>query len=512
MKKNLITPILLVLITHFCAFAQKPKSKAPAETVPKRMKLYDMIRGFDDPNLCAVGNDYRLGFIDKNGKEVIPCVYQTRNFIPNKNGHIPVFKPESGAWGVIDTKDNVIIPFKYANIECVGEYFAVYPSGRSSILINSKQETILKGDYEQIKYLGNNLYAVFQNRKWLVVNTKEEVLKELNYAYVLSNVGHGLTVVVDKNEKYGLIDSLGKEIVPLKYSEILSFSGGLARVRITDIRTKDRLFGFIDPTGKEIIKAKYENLGSKFGEGLVPVNVGNNGTYSWGYMDRNEKMVIDPWFSTAEIFSDGFARVSTDRNRVGYIDKQGKFSGMYQEARTYQNGLAEVTINGKKAFIDTKKRVVIETDPNATKLLEEQAIPVEEAPRQLEQSIAPDKPSKAVEVGLDKPQEEIFQTIEQPPFFIGGSVAFQEYTAKNLKYPEAAKKADVMGVVYVEIGVTLYGILDTAKVVKSLGYGCDEEALRFIKSIIKWQPAKVNARDSYGKTTIPILFQSKIPF
>ena len=507
MKKNLLAPILLVLITHLCVFAQKPKSKAPAEIVPKRMKLYDTTRGFDDPNLCAVGNDYKYGFIDRNGKEVIPCVYQTRNFIPNKNGHIPVFKPESSAWGVIDTKNNVIIPFKYANIESIGEHFAAYPSGRSSILINSKQEAILKGTYEQIKYLGKNLYAVFQNRKWSVINGKEEVLKELNYAYVLHHVGHGLTVVANTNDAYGLIDSLGKEIVPLKYSEILGFSGGLARVRATDIRTKDRLFGFIDRTGKEVIKAKYQNLGSKFGDGLVPVYVENNGTYSWGYMDRNEKMVIDPWFSTAEIFSDGFARVGTEWHRVGYIDRQGKFSGMYEEAGTYHNGLAEVTINGKKAFIDTKKRVVIETDPNAVKPQEVPSMPVEEAPRQLEQSIAPDKPSKAVEVGLDKPKEEILQTIEQSPSFIGGSGAFQEYTTKNLKFPTTAKRANVSGVVYVEIVVSVDGDLETAKALNTVGFGCDEEAIRFIKSITKWQPAKVDGRNVYGKTTIPVSFR-----
>ena len=382
MKKNLITPILLVLITHLCVFAQKPKSKAPAETVPKRMKLYDRIFGFYDPNLCLVSNENRFGFIDRNGKEVIPTIYEFQNLSLNKKGQIPVHNKENGFWGVIDRQNNIVIPFKYRTLESVGEYFAVSLKGESEkTLINSKQEAILKGSYGGIKYLGKNLYAVYKNRKWLVINGKEEVLKELNYDYVENNVGQGLTVIADKNNMYGLIDSLGKEIVSLKYTQILGFSEGLARVESTDRLTKEHLYGFIDPTGKEVIDAKYKNAGSKFSEGLVPVHVKFRGAYSWGYINRNEKMVIDPWFSFAEIFSDGFARVGTEWHRVGYIDRQGKFSGMYEEAGTYHNGLAEVTINGKKAFIDTKHRVVIETDPNAAKLLEEPSMPVEEAPR-----------------------------------------------------------------------------------------------------------------------------------
>ena len=500
MKGKLLTPILLVLMTHLCVFAQKPKSKVPAEVVPKRMKIYDRTFGFYSPNLCLVDNADRFGFINRSGREVIPSIYLVHTLTPNKSGHIQVYKFESGFWGVIDTQNNTIIPFKYTNIENIGEYFAVYSNNKIK-LINSKQEVILKGDYERIKYLGKNLYAVLQDKKWLVINGKEEVLKELSYPYVLHNVGNGLTVVADKNNTHGLIDSLGKEIMPLKYTQIFSFSDGLSKVEFTDRRTKDQLYGFINPTGKEIIKAKYKNLGSKFGEGLVPVYVEYKGSYSWGYMDRNEKMVIAPWFSTAEIFSDGLARVSTERNRVGYIDRQGKFLGMYEEADTYQNGLAQVTINGQMAFIDTKGRVVIETDPNAVK-------PQQTPPPQLEESITPDKPKVEDSGPPQDPtkQEETFTVVEQPPFFIGGSVALQEYMAKNLKYPEAAKKANISGVVYIEIIISLKGDLVESKVINSLGYGCDEEALRFVKSIPKWQPAKANGRDVYGKTTIPVSF------
>ena len=514
MKKNLITPILLVLVASFCVFAQKPKSKAPAEIVPKRMKFYDKVFGFYDPNLCLVANDNLFGFIDRNGKEVIPPMYGIRSVDPNKSGHIPASNRENGC-GVIDTRNNIIIPFKYEDIENVGENFAVSLNGKTT-LINSKQEAIFKGSYGAIKYLGKNLYAVLRNKKWLIINAKEEVLKELSYAQIMYNVGYGLTVVADKNEMYGLIDSLGKEIAPLKYTQISSFSEGLARVEFIDYQLKLRLHGFIDRTGKEVIKVKYKDLGTIFTGGLVPVYVKYKDSYSWGYMNKNEKMVIAPQFSAADIFSDGFARVSTKQNRVGYINKQGKFLGIYEDAGTYHHGLAQVTVKERIAFIDTKGRVVIETDPNAVRpkkeepVAEEMSRPVE-VDKPVEQDLAPPqdptKSSDAVEVGLDKPQEEIFTVVEQKPSFIGGSVAFQEYTVKNLKFPTTAKRANISGVVYVEIVVTVDGNLETAKALNTVGFGCDEEAIRFIKSITKWQPAKVDGRAVYGKTTIPVSFR-----
>jgi protein TonB len=66
------------------------------------------------------------------------------------------------------------------------------------------------------------------------------------------------------------------------------------------------------------------------------------------------------------------------------------------------------------------------------------------------------------------------------PRYTGGSVAFKEFIGHNLRYPEEALRAGVQGFVIVEYDILDDGSVRNARVIKPLGYGCDEEALRLI--------------------------------
>lgn len=77
-------------------------------------------------------------------------------------------------------------------------------------------------------------------------------------------------------------------------------------------------YGFLDSNGKEIISAEYESVG-RFCEGLVAVK--KDGKY--GYINKNNKLVIDYKYDEAGPFKDGYAIVSIG-NKKGVIDKKGK--------------------------------------------------------------------------------------------------------------------------------------------------------------------------------------------
>src|SRR5690606_11627457 len=62
------------------------------------------------------------------------------------------------------------------------------------------------------------------------------------------------------------------------------------------------------------------------------------------------------------------------------------------------------------------------------------------------------------------------------PEFVGGKPELQRYIDANLKYPKKAKEANKEGVVYISFTVTETGKIVNPKVVRSIGYGCDEEA------------------------------------
>ena len=83
----------------------------------------------------------------------------------------------------------------------------------------------------------------------------------------------------------------------------------------------------------------------------------------------------------------------------------------------------------------------------------------------------------------------------------------KKYYKDNLLYPIAAQKNQVEGNVRVSFKVNKNGELSHVKVVEGIGSGCDEEALRLVKNMHNWKPAK----NKHGK---PVKSEEvlKIPF
>jgi TonB family protein len=66
------------------------------------------------------------------------------------------------------------------------------------------------------------------------------------------------------------------------------------------------------------------------------------------------------------------------------------------------------------------------------------------------------------------------------PIYPGGGKAFQEFITKNIRYPKEAEDAKIEGGVIVGYDITDNGTVQNAHIIKGLGYGCDEEAIRVI--------------------------------
>lgn len=67
------------------------------------------------------------------------------------------------------------------------------------------------------------------------------------------------------------------------------------------------------------------------------------------------------------------------------------------------------------------------------------------------------------------------------PFYEGGLNAMREFISKNKKYPKEALEEKIEGTVFIKYTINYKGKVIETKVVKSLGYGCDEEAQRVVK-------------------------------
>ena len=99
----------------------------------------------------------------------------------------------------------------------------------------------------------------------------------------------------------------------------------------------------------------------------------------------------------------------------------------------------------------------------------------------------------AIEVE-DEPEEEFtdkpFIIVEKMPEPVGGFKEFYKYLANHINYPEPARRAGVQGIVYVQFVVEKDGSLSHIEVLKGIGMGCDEEAVRVLKKAPKWNPGK----------------------
>ena len=102
---------------------------------------------------------------------------------------------------------------------------------------------------------------------------------------------------------------------------------------------------------------------------------------------------------------------------------------------------------------------------------------------------------------------EIFGMVEEMPSFPGGEVKLVEYIAKNLNYPQEAIEKGIEGRVFVGFIIDVDGSVTDVKLLRGIGGGCDEEAIRVIKSLPKWRPAKQNGVFSRVSYQIPVNFK-----
>ena len=114
------------------------------------------------------------------------------------------------------------------------------------------------------------------------------------------------------------------------------------------------------------------------------------------------------------------------------------------------------------------------------------------------------KKEEVVEVKPDV--EEVFNVVEQQPEFPGGAAKMYQYLGKNIKYPSAAQRANVTGKVFLTFVVNTDGSIVSVETMKGNGFGCDEEAIRVVKTMPKWNPGKQSGRAVRVKYTLPVNF------
>jgi len=319
--------------------------------------------------------DGKLGFIDYQGREVIPPRFSNAGGLAIfDNGLAPVFEAGRGSGYIDSTGKFVIGPTE------IWGWGRAFREGIAGVLIwnrtgghnragwiNGEGKIIFAGMGAEGRYFSNGLMSMpGPNGKWGFVDKYFQFVIEpqFDWAYDFSE---GLAEVTI-NHKSGFIDTSGKVVVPPKYDMVWGFHNGLARVRrdiedgtylsVEGEQAKYRYqYGFIDHNGNEVIALQFEEA-TYFSEGFAMAVPSNFDKY--GIIDKRGQFVHEPEYDDAEEFHDGLAKACI-KQKCGFVDTNGNWivPPTLTSATNFSHGLASVSWReGEYGYINTKGKIV----------------------------------------------------------------------------------------------------------------------------------------------------------
>jgi TonB family protein len=99
-----------------------------------------------------------------------------------------------------------------------------------------------------------------------------------------------------------------------------------------------------------------------------------------------------------------------------------------------------------------------------------------------------------------------FIIVQDQPTFMGGDEARIEYIKENLRYPDEAREKGIQGIVFVTFVVEADGSISNVRLLRGIGGGCDEEAVRVIENMPRWIPGKQRGQAVRVQFNMPIRF------
>ncbi len=115
-------------------------------------------------------------------------------------------------------------------------------------------------------------------------------------------------------------------------------------------------------------------------------------------------------------------------------------------------------------------------------------------------TFVPDEPD-------DDPDEDPIVTIvEHMPEFPGGYTEMYKFLGANMKYPTRAREAGIEGTVHVSFVVWNDGSIRNTSILRGIGGGCDEEAIRVVNLMPKWKPGIQLTKKVNVQMSLPVKF------
>lgn len=201
------------------------------------------------------------------------------------NSNLIAVKNQSGSFGIIDRKKDIIADFEYFNVFGNEDSILVLDNDKKFSILDCNGNLVTKEKYDGAELFYEGLAAVKKDNKWGFINYDGELVIDYEYDGVKKGFSNGLAAV-EKGGRWQFIDVNGESAFDMDFENVHPFQEGLAAVMENDS------WGFIDLTGAGIIENQYDEVGN-FSEGLATVCKESDGLRLWAYIDKNGDICID---------------------------------------------------------------------------------------------------------------------------------------------------------------------------------------------------------------------------
>lgn len=361
-----ISPIALCLILLSVFFTQAWAADSPGYSIAIPSQFdgqgYDFNKG-----LAVVENGGKYGIIDQTGGVIVDFVY---DYLYNNAPFTAQVTPgdyyiaiQAGKWGIIDKSGRLLVPCRYDSILEASQGLAIVGLGKPRppgggvinglwglVDVNSARE-ITPIQYSNISPVKDSSFLIAaMNNKWGVIDRTGKEIIPLKYDYI---VPAGQSFVVTLGSKTGLLGKNNRFMVPLGVYEIISdFQGEYAVVQ------KQYKLGLLNSTGKLVVPAEYKTI-TVF-RGLVLAAKGDK----YGVLDVAGRVVIPFEYDTGGFTGNGAIVMQQQSKKVVFdgsgkvIAPLGKFDDAYIGAGQTDN-LIFVKRQGKVGAIDTTGKQIL---------------------------------------------------------------------------------------------------------------------------------------------------------
>ena len=462
----------------------------------------------------------KFGFVDKMGNMIVPAKYD--DVVDFKEGRAWVAnrgEDDQYRCGYIDLEGKEVIPIKYKVSSVEGANKISFSEGLAAVPMRT--DNYDSPIYGYIDKMGNEVIPA----KFSIAGDFKNGIASVDLDKYIDKTGkllsyndlrtHDEIVIFSQDEKMGLKHLNGKIVVPCKYDIVQNFSEGMAAV------CEETLWGYVDSLGNNIIPCLYRSVNyydngvmddwgeygspdeaNDFHEGLVLVMRNRMA----GFFNKQGKTVIPFVYKRAKDFSEGFAAVKTTQ-KWGFVDKEGNnvIPCRYDTVASFKEGLAAAVKNGKCGYVNANGQEIV---PFIFDKPEDY-----EPLNDFYEGLAIVKKNGAFGY-VDKEGKSTFdvaanntskpRAIEVMPSFPGGQQGLMEWFNSNFQIPAEAVRDRAVGKTVVSFVVSKTGEVTNVEILESVHPAIDEVAKKLFVKMPRWTPGTIDG--------VPVNVKYSMPF